>query len=98
MRRQGEHIVNRLLRSNLKMPTLEPNTLLGTAIAAHRRGNLDAVHTAHKEVLENNPQHAGTLMNLGTMHRAVGALKDALKALHRAKLKFPCQPGWAPKR
>ena len=64
---------------------MEPDTLFETAMAAHRRGDLDAARKAYEEVLENDPQHAGAWMNLGVLHRATGASEAALVALRRAE-------------
>ena len=81
------------LRSNLRMPTLEPDTLFETAMTAHKRGDLDAARKAYEEVLENDPQHAGAWMNLGVLHRATGASEAALAALRRAEGLAPDHEG-----
>ena len=72
---------------------MKPDTLFETAIAAHKKGDLETARKTYENVLKNNPGHAGVWMNLGILHRATGALGAALAALRRAEALAPNHEG-----
>ena len=68
---------------------MELEILFNKALNAHQTGDLDTAQRLYKQVLNIDPNHAASWMNLGLTYYKLGSPDKALAALNRAKQLTP---------
>ncbi len=75
------------------MPTYDVDNLLNQAIAYHQAGRLQKAESLYNAVIELQPDNATACINLGSIKRVLGHIKEAIIILKRAVKIVPNEAG-----